>query len=448
MKSYCQTYPSASAGPAIEPDGPDDVISSALHNRISVWITSLGLGDTICSTPAIRRLHKMYPQHEIDVYTYYPEIFTYNKNVDSTYRFDEGLELIGHYKRLRLHGYRRYFQTFFSTENQPPIDHATTNIIDVCSRLALGTILPDHEKWLEAPYSRNEADAVGEKISGFDVNWQKAVVIHPSITWPTRTWPKERWDALTEILLRAGYQVIAVGNDKPVIERRNEVDKIGMFDCPPGAVNLIGKLSILETIALLGRSLAIITMDSGLLHMALCTNINIVGMFTVVHPVFRIAWRSGSFEHGFAAVPPRGECLYCSYNSPANMKDVHNCLHGEVPRCVPDVEDVYETFTSLLKGTFRNQYQAGEGLMQQYQKMINPDAVCQQAIQAKLNVYQAKEQFETVLKMYNDQLDNLVNLVGLMKNRVLELEGEKFREGDKKADLPATPRPENPGIGN
>ncbi len=145
----------------------------------------------------------------------------------------------------------------------------------------------------------------------------------------------------------------------------------------------------------------------------------------MVHPVFRTAWRSGSFEHGFAAVPPKGKCHYCTYNRPAIVKDFRECPHGKVPECVPDVKDVYETFTSLLKGTYKNQYQTRGGLMQQKQNMINPDAVCQQAIQAKLNVYQAKEQFETVLKMYNDQLDNLVNVVGLMKNRVLELEGEK-----------------------
>jgi hypothetical protein len=59
------------------------------------------------------------------------------------------------------------------------------------------------------------------------------------------------------------------------------------------------------------------------------------------------------------------------------------------------------------------------------QNTINPDSICQQAIQAKLNVYQAKEHFESVLKMYNDQVDNLVNLVSLMKNRILELEQNK-----------------------
>jgi len=61
------------------------------------------------------------------------------------------------------------------------------------------------------------------------------------------------------------------------------------------------------------------------------------------------------------------------------------------------------------------------------QNTINPDVICQQAIQAKLNVYQAKEQFETVLAMYNGQMDNLINLVNLMKNRIVELEGELER---------------------
>ena len=58
------------------------------------------------------------------------------------------------------------------------------------------------------------------------------------------------------------------------------------------------------------------------------------------------------------------------------------------------------------------------------QNAINPDAICQQTMQAKLNVYQAKEQFETVLKMYNDQVMNLISLIGLLKNRIIELESE------------------------
>ena len=66
------------------------------------------------------------------------------------------------------------------------------------------------------------------------------------------------------------------------------------------------------------------------------------------------------------------------------------------------------------------------------QTTVNPDAICQQAIQAKLNVYQAKEHFESVLKVYNDQVDNLVNLVAMMKCRIIELE----KTGGEQADQP------------
>lgn len=58
------------------------------------------------------------------------------------------------------------------------------------------------------------------------------------------------------------------------------------------------------------------------------------------------------------------------------------------------------------------------------QNTVNPDTVCQQAIQAKLNTYQAREHFETYLKAQNDSIDALVTTIGLMKARILELEAE------------------------
>ncbi len=64
------------------------------------------------------------------------------------------------------------------------------------------------------------------------------------------------------------------------------------------------------------------------------------------------------------------------------------------------------------------------------QPTINPDDICQQAIQTKLAVYQAKEQFESVLKIYNDRVDNLVNLIAMMKQRILELEHQKEMKKD------------------
>jgi len=65
--------------------------------------------------------------------------------------------------------------------------------------------------------------------------------------------------------------------------------------------------------------------------------------------------------------------------------------------------------------------------------IINPDVICQQAMQAKMEVYRAREQFEAVLKVYNDNLDNMIGLVGLMKNRILELEAQTAHAPVKEA---------------
>ena len=60
---------------------------------------------------------------------------------------------------------------------------------------------------------------------------------------------------------------------------------------------------------------------------------------------------------------------------------------------------------------------------------VNPDEVCNRALAAKMDVYRAKEMFEAVLKNYNDQVDGLINVVQLMKQRILELE-QGFKDGE------------------
>jgi len=59
---------------------------------------------------------------------------------------------------------------------------------------------------------------------------------------------------------------------------------------------------------------------------------------------------------------------------------------------------------------------------------IHPDIVCQQAIQSKLNLYQEKERYEGFLANYNQHVDALVNTIGIMKNRILELEANQKSE--------------------
>ena len=68
--------------------------------------------------------------------------------------------------------------------------------------------------------------------------------------------------------------------------------------------------------------------------------------------------------------------------------------------------------------------------MQPQPNMVNPDLICQQAMQARMAAYEGKEHFESVLKVYNDQVAALITVVGMMKRRIVELEGRSERPGN------------------
>ena len=58
------------------------------------------------------------------------------------------------------------------------------------------------------------------------------------------------------------------------------------------------------------------------------------------------------------------------------------------------------------------------------QKKVSVEEICQYAIQGKLNLYQEKERFDSMLKRYNDNLDTLINVLGVLKTQL----DEKNRE--------------------
>ena len=68
------------------------------------------------------------------------------------------------------------------------------------------------------------------------------------------------------------------------------------------------------------------------------------------------------------------------------------------------------------------------------QQSINPDTICQQAVQAKMNMYRARENFETAQKVYNDAMDNCINCVGIMKARIIQLEEQQQEHSEPVAE--------------
>jgi ADP-heptose:LPS heptosyltransferase len=137
-----------------------------------------------------------------------------------------------------------------------------------------------------------------------------SIVLHPAKGDPNRTWPAARWTELAGRLADLGHSLVLIG--------ARDGQK-GAFDLPDTpAVNLIGQLDPLETVALLRRSTALITTDSGALHLAAASDAAIVGIFSVVRGANRLPFRYGLAAWKAVAVEPLCPSFPCyrSLNRP------------------------------------------------------------------------------------------------------------------------------------
>lgn len=77
----------------------------------------------------------------------------------------------------------------------------------------------------------------------------------------------------------------------------------------------------------------------------------------------------------------------------------------------------HETWNVTVPGEVRVEMRDGE--------KVNSDTLCQSALITKMCMYRKKEMGEAVLKNYNNRKNDLVDVIQLMKTRILELEQEK-----------------------
>jgi ADP-heptose:LPS heptosyltransferase len=104
---------------------------------------------------------------------------------------------------------------------------------------------------------------------------EKYVLIHPVQTWPSRTWLAENWMKLTKLLNDRGISVVSIGKDSSEVGFFNVDKPIFNFEIHDG-LNLMNNTSISQAWHLINKSIAFVTMDSGLLHLAGTTDSEII----------------------------------------------------------------------------------------------------------------------------------------------------------------------------
>jgi len=252
-----------------------------------------GLGDLICATPTIKKLSESY-QRNITVISQMPELFKNNPYVEKSFKASS-VDMTYIQSNYIVHN--SFYLVGKKDERGVEMKH---NMMDIRQfhAIHLGFMLGEDE--LECYYRPIEPKK--------NFVHEQYAVIHPVNSWPNRTWSQENWLKLVDELIKWGYSVVAVGKDSSETGFFN-VDK-PVHEMNDKVINLMNQTSISETWHLINDAAVVITMDSGILHLAGTTETPIVELGSPINPEFRRPRRKTS-KHIYV----RGGCgLHCSSN--------------------------------------------------------------------------------------------------------------------------------------
>jgi len=136
------------------------------------------------------------------------------------------------------------------------------------------------------------------------------IALHPFATHPDKAWPMGYWLSLIPLIERQGLDWVIVGKNP---------DHLDALDDPR---NLTGRTSLRETCAILAQAQALVTADSGPMHLSTAVGTPVVALFG---PTSR-AWGffpSGPFDTVLEKDLP---CRPCSLHGTASCRRGRECL--------------------------------------------------------------------------------------------------------------------------
>jgi len=146
------------------------------------------------------------------------------------------------------------------------------------------------------------------------------VALAPGSIWPTKRWPPEGFREVAKELLRRGIGVVLVGGPGDVALCRRIVD--GLSPSPAVAA---GKMSLMESAALLELCSVLVSNDSAPVHIASAVGTPVVALFGPTVPAFGF----GPYGKGHSIVELDLPCRPCSSHGGKKCPKGHfMCMKG------------------------------------------------------------------------------------------------------------------------
>lgn len=189
----------------------------------------------------------------------------------------------------------------FLNEKMPPYDpdrHAALRYLDAAAYLGADgpSEWPDRYYTPPAEAAAEGGELLAKKVHG------PFVIFNPGAKWITKRWPLHHWIDLAEKLLRNTGLEIAVTGGPEDDEWGRAIERA----VPEITVNLCGLTSLPVLAHILSRAEAVVTGDTGPMHLAAAVGAGGLALFGPTRP-----WRTGPFGGRFEILRPPVKCLGC-----------------------------------------------------------------------------------------------------------------------------------------
>jgi ADP-heptose:LPS heptosyltransferase len=258
-----------------------------------------GIGDIICTFPAVLELKKRHPG-AVFIYNCHQDFACLPRLAGVTNRVTSlpSIGLVGYWYHFLL----GRFYLLVSDDDKPGVIPTQVYIKDFGR--PFGLMLTDaHPQLRHAAAVTNRVRSLLEKNN---VATGPVILLHVGPSWPVREWPHEYWSALAAELRRHG-----LGNIIQIGTRNHQALGDVAGDSIPGVFSLVDQLTLEESAALIAQGSLFIGIDSGLLHVAAATGTPAVGIWGPTSPQFRFS-ETNRQSFVISAV----ECQGCHHRNP------------------------------------------------------------------------------------------------------------------------------------
>ncbi|QER41316.1 lipopolysaccharide heptosyltransferase II [Thermodesulfobacterium sp. TA1] len=315
--------------------------------RIPNW-----LGDALMATPVYHNLcqhEKIYllgPQSIVDLFKFFPntEVLYYEKgnfkknlNLLKPFNHQTGLLLTNSFSSAWLFfraglkerwGYAKDLRSFLLTKAVKP-PKLTLHQRDYYLYLLEALKLPCNHRDLSLPLGKEAITKAKNFLKGLEE--KPFIILAPGAAYgPAKMWPKEYYQKLAKNLVKKGWTVVVAGGEK----EKNVGDFIQTE--VKEVYNLCGKTDLITVAGMFALAEAIVSNDSGLMHLAATLKKPQVALFGSTDPE-----KTG---------PLNPKAIVLQHKMPCNPCFKRTCPYGHY-KCLSSisVEEVIDALERLIK---------------------------------------------------------------------------------------------------